>query len=168
MTDTEIPQAAAPKIYYCPTAGDIEMQPGGGFDVCCEHPELHQPLLFATEVKSMCETATALGLALGRKQALVDAEAAILAFDYDRLASVGLVADVRTVHPALAKIVRDMASQPPGAISNGLTASSRHPGTPEDTKPPQEATRKKPRCPNCNSDRYRDYGRVDLPEESDQ
>lgn len=40
--------------------------------------------------------------------------------------------------PHLLEIARNLPSQPPEATSNGLTASSRHPGTPEDTKPPQE------------------------------
>lgn len=38
-----------------------------------------------------------------------------------------------------AVIARNIGSQPPQPVSNGLAASSRHPGTPEDTKPPQEA-----------------------------
>lgn len=32
-------------IYWCPTAREIETQPGGGFDVCCRAPELHEPIL---------------------------------------------------------------------------------------------------------------------------
>lgn len=28
-------------VYYCPTAGELEQQPGGGFDVCCDAPERH-------------------------------------------------------------------------------------------------------------------------------
>lgn len=32
-------------VYYCPTAREIEQQPGGGFDVCCHAPELHEPIL---------------------------------------------------------------------------------------------------------------------------
>ncbi|MGW1468483.1 hypothetical protein ACWCPT_29575 [Streptomyces sp. NPDC002308] len=30
--------------YYCPTAGEVESDCHGGFDVCCAHPELHQQL----------------------------------------------------------------------------------------------------------------------------
>lgn len=30
-------------IYYCPTAGEIESDCHGGFDVCCDKPELHRP-----------------------------------------------------------------------------------------------------------------------------
>jgi hypothetical protein len=29
------------EIYWCPTVGEIECGVHGGFDVCCEHPELH-------------------------------------------------------------------------------------------------------------------------------
>jgi multidrug efflux pump subunit AcrA (membrane-fusion protein) len=29
--------------YYCPTAGKVESSCHGGFDVCCNAPELHQP-----------------------------------------------------------------------------------------------------------------------------
>lgn len=78
------------------------------------------------EAKDLAEVAGRFGYELGRKEALVEAERAIRAFDYDRLASVGLVADVRTVHTALAKIIRDMASQPSGAASKPLAASTGH------------------------------------------
>ncbi|WP_371634455.1 hypothetical protein OG693_39385 (plasmid) [Streptomyces sp. NBC_01259] len=30
-------------VYYCPTVGETESDCHGGFDVCCESPELHQP-----------------------------------------------------------------------------------------------------------------------------
>lgn len=31
-------------LYYCPTTGEHELAPpNGGFDVCCDHPELHEP-----------------------------------------------------------------------------------------------------------------------------
>jgi hypothetical protein len=36
---------AEPVLYWCPTAREIEMHPGGGFDVCCHAPELHEPVL---------------------------------------------------------------------------------------------------------------------------
>lgn len=32
------------ELYYCPTAQEIEQRPGGGFDVCCDAPEKHEPL----------------------------------------------------------------------------------------------------------------------------
>jgi hypothetical protein len=31
-------------IYYCPTGGEAESDCHGGFDVCCDRPDLHQPL----------------------------------------------------------------------------------------------------------------------------
>lgn len=27
--------------YFCPTANEVELHPGGGFDVCCDAPERH-------------------------------------------------------------------------------------------------------------------------------
>jgi hypothetical protein len=30
--------------YFCPTAEEVEQKPGGGFDQCCERPDLHLPL----------------------------------------------------------------------------------------------------------------------------
>lgn len=27
--------------YYCPTSGDVEDDERGGFDVCCDRPNLH-------------------------------------------------------------------------------------------------------------------------------
>lgn len=30
--------------WYCPTSGDIECGVHGGFDVCCDRPDLHQPV----------------------------------------------------------------------------------------------------------------------------
>lgn len=32
------------EVYYCPTVRSHECATHGGFDVCCEHPELHDPL----------------------------------------------------------------------------------------------------------------------------
>lgn len=32
-------------IYFCPVAGEMEQRPGGGFDVCCNKPFLHEPVL---------------------------------------------------------------------------------------------------------------------------
>jgi hypothetical protein len=31
-------------LYYCPTAGETESDCHGGFDVCCDRPDLHQPV----------------------------------------------------------------------------------------------------------------------------
>jgi hypothetical protein len=33
----------AQNAYFCPTSGEVEISPGGGFDVCCDAPELHRP-----------------------------------------------------------------------------------------------------------------------------
>lgn len=30
--------------YFCPTAREVEIHPGGGFTVCCDRPELHIPV----------------------------------------------------------------------------------------------------------------------------
>lgn len=32
-------------VYFCPTAGETESDCHGGFDVCCDRPDLHQPLI---------------------------------------------------------------------------------------------------------------------------
>lgn len=31
------------RLYYCPTAGEDECDVHGGFDVCCNRPDLHRP-----------------------------------------------------------------------------------------------------------------------------
>ena len=31
-------------LYFCPTVREVESATGGGFDTCCEHPELHVPM----------------------------------------------------------------------------------------------------------------------------
>lgn len=31
-------------IYYCPTSGDEESASHGGFDTCCDRPDLHRPV----------------------------------------------------------------------------------------------------------------------------
>lgn len=36
------------EVYFCPTSGEIEPTTGGGFDVCCAHPELHAYLGYRT------------------------------------------------------------------------------------------------------------------------
>jgi hypothetical protein len=45
--------------YFCPTSGQMESHTQGGFDVCCDRPQLHQPVplltpadLFATPPRS--------------------------------------------------------------------------------------------------------------------
>jgi hypothetical protein len=38
------------EVYYCPTSGEMEMYPGGGFDVCCAAPELHRPTARPTDL----------------------------------------------------------------------------------------------------------------------
>lgn len=30
-------------LYFCPTSGDVEDPRHGGFDVCCDRPDLHRP-----------------------------------------------------------------------------------------------------------------------------
>lgn len=30
-------------VYFCPTSGDVESPRDGGFDVCCDRPDLHRP-----------------------------------------------------------------------------------------------------------------------------
>lgn len=32
------------ELYYCPTSGDMESPVHGGFDTCCDRPDLHQPV----------------------------------------------------------------------------------------------------------------------------
>jgi hypothetical protein len=31
------------RVYFCPTADANELATGGGFDVCCDRPDLHEP-----------------------------------------------------------------------------------------------------------------------------
>jgi hypothetical protein len=31
-------------LYYCPTAGEVESDCHGGFDTCCDRPDLHRPI----------------------------------------------------------------------------------------------------------------------------
>jgi hypothetical protein len=37
------PQHVCSEPYYCPTAGEMESCLHGGFDICCNRPELHRP-----------------------------------------------------------------------------------------------------------------------------
>lgn len=47
--------------YFCPTGGEVECCPWhSGFDVCCVHPELHEPLRVVTADEARC-----IGFALG-------------------------------------------------------------------------------------------------------
>lgn len=32
------------RLYFCPTSGHVECPTHGGFDVCCNRPDLHQPI----------------------------------------------------------------------------------------------------------------------------
>lgn len=41
---TALAMIEPPAIYYCPTSGEWEQTPGGGFDVCCDAPDRHVPL----------------------------------------------------------------------------------------------------------------------------
>ncbi|WP_037805184.1 hypothetical protein, partial [Streptomyces sp. NRRL F-5135] len=36
-------------LYYCPTAGEVESDCHGGFDVCCGRPDLHQSVTAHTD-----------------------------------------------------------------------------------------------------------------------
>lgn len=48
-------------MYYCPTSNEVEDDEHGGFDVCCDRPDLHDPLTpdellslkLATSLRSM-------------------------------------------------------------------------------------------------------------------
>ncbi|MFE9777761.1 hypothetical protein ACFYPA_06340 [Streptomyces sp. NPDC005775] len=47
MTDTEDdPHTCKPgaTTYYCPTAEQVESDCHGGFDTCCDRPDLHRPI----------------------------------------------------------------------------------------------------------------------------
>lgn len=39
-------------LYYCPTSGETESPCHGGFDVCCDRPDLHQPSTPDTRAES--------------------------------------------------------------------------------------------------------------------
>lgn len=32
------------RLHFCPTSGDVECPTHGGFAVCCNRPDLHQPI----------------------------------------------------------------------------------------------------------------------------
>jgi len=129
MTDMEIPAAAIDA--GAAVLNDWFEVPMSGPDCVTEVLRAALPHLL-TEVKSMCETAGEFGRAIGREEALEQAVVEIEA------ASAGMYyGDQHALHEAV-EIIRNMASQPAGYGSAGLTASSRHPGVPEDTKPPQE------------------------------
>ena len=44
MTDHHVCKPGA-TVYYCPTADDTESDCHGGFDVCCNHTDLHQQIV---------------------------------------------------------------------------------------------------------------------------
>lgn len=152
MTDMEIPQEVvrvADRAYWDKygTQGVVELEDGDAESLVSMRAALEAVLPhLLTEVKSMCETATAVALKLGRQEAAEEIAAAIdLKRDqrsYDE--TVGEWSEVSRGGVLLglkeaAAIARSMSSRLQEAASNGLTASSRHPGTPEDTKPPQAA-----------------------------
>lgn len=138
MTDMEIPQAAIEAAAMA--IGDMYEHPPDDYRPDARHAlEAALPHLL-TEVKSMCETATAIALALGRKAATEEIQ--------ERLRFLGIHVDIIDGQERCGCIIgpdhtradhANLSSRPPQVTSNGLTASSRHPGTPEDTKPPQEA-----------------------------
>lgn len=150
MTDMEIPQAAleaAALGIHCRLSIGRGNFIGGqrptptSDDLASAALEAALPHLL-TEVKSMCETATALGLALGRKEAA----------DLIRQLHKPLPPNVPGSYCPECHVmwpcpttkdcwrIASPSSQARQPVSNGLTASSRHPGTPGDTKPPQEGT----------------------------
>lgn len=94
-----------------------------------------EPTFTASEVKELTTTATAVALALGRKEALEEVAAAIIAHrdadDSTREFRLGLSIG--------AKFARDMASQPYHPASNGLTAGPASPSTPEESVPAESA-----------------------------
>lgn len=113
----------------CPACGDAAAKVKAVLTAALPH--------LLTEVKSMCETAAAVALKLGRQEALTEiADEMAVEQDDERLSYVTLQTDRETWGILQAA---KTSSQPPGAASNGPTASSRHPDTPEDTKPPREA-----------------------------
>lgn len=57
-----------PAVYFCPASGEMEMHPGGGFDVCCDRPQDHQ-----TDIKWLTKLCHRLGKAEGHKEALEEA-----------------------------------------------------------------------------------------------
>jgi hypothetical protein len=45
MTDqTEHQCKPGATVYYCPTSGETESDCHGGFDQCCDRPDLHRPV----------------------------------------------------------------------------------------------------------------------------
>jgi len=49
MTDPEHVCRPSASVYYCPTAEELESACHGGFDVCCGQPDLHEPLVAASD-----------------------------------------------------------------------------------------------------------------------
>ena len=45
MTEPEHVCRPGASVYYCPTGGSTESDCHGGFDVCCDQPDLHQPVI---------------------------------------------------------------------------------------------------------------------------
>jgi hypothetical protein len=109
-----------------------------------------------TEVKSMCETATALGLALGRKEMLVEIAARLrpalyASDDGTEFAHTHPEHEGEPECPAcwvehIRQALREVPLRGRRPVSNGLTASSRHPDTPEN---PEAAESAFPRGCDC-------------------
>lgn len=39
-----VDRETAPPFYYCPTSGEIEQTYEGGFTICCDAPQCHEPI----------------------------------------------------------------------------------------------------------------------------
>lgn len=114
----------------------------------------------AAEQKRLIETATRLGYELGRKETLTEAAEMLdaaadanlkRAQDWKPTSSTTFKTQdgaigLATGYQRAAERVRDMASQPSGAVSEPLVASTGHSDPPEDAKPPQEPC-EDPTCP---------------------
>ena len=37
------------RVYFCPTSGETECPVHGGFDACCDRPDLHRPVASAAQ-----------------------------------------------------------------------------------------------------------------------
>lgn len=46
MPPADEPHVCKPdaSVYFCPASGEIESDCHGGFDVCCDRPDLHRPV----------------------------------------------------------------------------------------------------------------------------
>jgi hypothetical protein len=117
-----------------------------------------------TEVKSMCETASKVGLNLGREEGRAEAQGECAAMLEDRASG---LAGSETAHVllGLGQTIRNIASRPRQGVSNGLTTPGGHPDLPEDPKPPQEPSdfiQPWPRIHQAQLDAARRNGWVDF------